>query len=189
LLRQKRKDLADEAGVPPYVIFSDRTLMEMAAYYPQSAASLLNISGVGQVKLRQYGDPFLDVIRAYSEKHGLKEKLKEAVREKSDSHRRYVMVAEAYNSGETIQGLMERYRVTPGTIIDHLTRYLAAGNTLQNRADLESFTSVTAEQKQTAFAAFDQHGSAFLKPVYDQLNGALNYDDLKILRLLYMMAR
>ena len=56
LLRQKRKEMADEAGVPPYVIFSDRTLTEMAAYYPQSAESLLSISGVGQVKLRQYGE-------------------------------------------------------------------------------------------------------------------------------------
>ena len=56
LLRQKRKELADEAGVPPYVIFSDKTLVEMAAYYPQSVSSLLTISGVGQVKLRQYGE-------------------------------------------------------------------------------------------------------------------------------------
>src|SRR6266498_1320944 len=71
LLRQKRKELADEAGVPPYVIFSDRTLAEMAAYYPQSFGSLLNISGVGQVKLRQYGEAFLSIIVPYCEKHGL----------------------------------------------------------------------------------------------------------------------
>ncbi len=62
LLRQKRKEMADTAGVPPYVIFSDKTLAEMAAYYPQSIGSLLKISGVGQVKLKQYGEVFLDVI-------------------------------------------------------------------------------------------------------------------------------
>src|SRR6185369_7293561 len=95
VLRQKRKEMADEVGVPPYVIFSDKTLVEMAAYYPQSITSLLNISGVGQVKLRQYGEAFLDVIVPYCEKHGLKEKPKETVREKSDTNRRYVMVAEA----------------------------------------------------------------------------------------------
>mgnify|MGYP001404287644 CR=1 FL=1 len=74
ILRQKRKELADEAGVPPYVIFSDRTLTEMSAYYPQSSESLLNISGVGQVKLKKYGDVFLEVIKVYCEKHELKEK-------------------------------------------------------------------------------------------------------------------
>ena len=189
LLRQKRKEMADEAGVPPYVIFSDKTLVEMASYYPQSLTSLLNISGVGQVKLRQYGDAFLDVIKTYCEKHGLKENQKETVREKSDSNRRYVMVAEAYNSGETIQNLMERYHVTTSTILDHLARYLAAGNKLRNDKDLQALTSATLEQQQAAFAAFEELSPTFLKPVFDKLNGALNYDDLKILRMLYLISK
>ncbi|HEY9526378.1 MAG TPA: DNA helicase RecQ [Anaerolineales bacterium] len=189
LLRQKRKEMADEASVPPYVIFSDRTLIEMAAYYPQSVSSLLRISGVGQVKLRQYGEAFLYVIRGYSEKHELKETSKEPTREKSDSGRRYVIVAEAYNAGETIQGLMERYRVTAGTVLEHLTRYLAAGNRLRNGEDLGSLTSATPEQIQAAIAAFDEVGTAFLKPAYDKLNGSLPYEELKILRLLYMVSQ
>ncbi|HMB23777.1 MAG TPA: helix-turn-helix domain-containing protein, partial [Anaerolineales bacterium] len=92
-------------------------------------------------------------------------------------------------AGETIQSLMERYHVTAGTIIDHLTRYLVAGNQIRNGADLETFTSVTTEQKQAAYAAFAELGIAFLKPVYDKLRGALNYDDLKILRMLYMTSQ
>jgi ATP-dependent DNA helicase RecQ len=189
LLRQKRKEMADEAGIPPYVIFSDKTLVEMAAYYPQSAASLLNISGVGQVKSRQYGDVFLDVIKTYCEKHELREKQKEIVREKSDSGRRYVMVSEAYNAGESVQGLMERYHVTAGTILDHLMRYLAAGNKLRNDNNLQALTSATPEQQQASFVAFDELSPTFLKPVFDKLNGALNYDDLKILRMLYLISR
>ncbi len=189
ILRQKRKEMADEAGVPPYVIFSDKTLVEMAAYYPQTMAGLLNISGVGQVKARQYGEAFLEIVKSYCAKHGLEERRKETIREKSDSNRRYVIVGEAYNSGETIQELMERYRVTAGTILDHLARYLAAGNKLRDGEDLRALTSATPEQQQAAFAAFDELSPTFLKPVYDKLNGALNYDDLKILRLLYLILR
>jgi ATP-dependent DNA helicase RecQ len=189
LLRQKRKEMADEAGVPPYVIFSDRTLIEMAAYYPQSHGSLLNISGVGQVKSRQYGDAFLEVIKAYCEQHGLKEKQKETTRDKSDSNRRYVIVSEAYNSGETIHSLMERYHVTQGTILDHLTRYLSAGNALRKGEDLQKVTSATPGQQRAVFAAFDELSPTFLKPVYEKLNGELNYDELKILRMLYMISR
>lgn len=161
----------------------------MAAYYPQSAGSLLNISGVGQVKSRQYGDAFLEVIQAYCKKHGLEEKQKETSRDKSDSNRRYVVVSEAYNSGETLQSLMERYHVTAGTILDHLTRYLSAGNTLRNGEDLHGLTSATPEQQQAAFAAFDELSTTFLKPVYDKLNGTLNYDQLKILRMLYLISQ
>jgi ATP-dependent DNA helicase RecQ len=188
ILRQKRKEMADEAGVPPYIIFSDRTLTEIAAYYPQSTASLLNISGVGQVKLHQYGDAFLEVTKAYSEKHGLKEKQKQATREKSDANRRYVIVAEAYNAGDTVEDLMRKYGVTVGTILDHLSRYLAAGNALRKDSDLQSLTSATPDQQQAAFAAFDELSPTYLKPIYDKMNGALTYDELKILRLMYLIS-
>jgi ATP-dependent DNA helicase RecQ len=188
LLRQKRKEMADEAGVPPYVIFSDKTLVEMSAYYPQSIQSMLNISGVGQMKSRQYGDSFLEIIKSYCEKHGLKEGQKEISRDKSDSNRRYMIVGEAYNDGETIQNLTKQYHVTAGTILDHLTRYVSAGNNLRNGKDLQSLTSATLEQRQAAFAAFDELSPTFLRPVFDKLNGTLNYDELKILRMLYLIS-
>ena len=73
----------------PMLSFRIKHLLEMAAYYPQSVSSLLKISGVGQVKLRQYGEPFLELIGQYCEKHGLKENPKETTRAKSDSNRRY----------------------------------------------------------------------------------------------------
>ncbi len=185
ILRTRRKELADEAGVPPYVIFSDRTLVEMAAYYPQTAESLLAISGVGQVKARQYGETFLDLMRDYCQKHGLAEKKKESVREKSDSGRRYAMVAEAYNDGESIESLMARYKVQVGTILDHLARYAMAGNSLRNDGnDLLSLSNIPPDQQKCAFEAFDELGTAFLKPVFDKLGGAINYDELKILRLI-----
>ncbi len=189
LLRQRRKEMADEAGVPPYVIFSDRTLTEMAAYYPQSSETLLNISGVGQVKLQRYGGVFLELIKSYCEKRGLKEVRKASSRDKSDSGRRYAIVGEAYNAGESVQSLMKRYQVTAGTILDHLTRYVLAGNSLRSGSDLQALTSATPEQRESAFSAFDELSPDFLKPVYDKLNGLLNYDDLKILRMLYLMRK
>jgi ATP-dependent DNA helicase RecQ len=203
LLRQKRKELADEAGVPPYVIFSDRTLIEMAAYYPQSVSSLLHISGVGQVKLQRYGESFLETIKSYCEKHGLKENLSSPplrqeekgvstagrqARDKEEIGERTRLVAEAFNEGTTVEILMERHQVTRGTILEHLTKYALAGNPLRNGEDLHALTSATPEQKQAAFAAFQELSPAFLKPIYDRVDGALNYDELKILRLIYMIS-
>jgi len=194
LLRQKRKELADEIGVPPYVIFSDRTLAEMAAFYPQSLESLLDISGVGQVKLRQYGETFLGIIKPYCEKHGLPEKARETEknekpgRDKSDSGRRYVFVGEAYNAGESIATLMDRYQVMAGTILDNLARFVAAGNTLRCGDDLRALASSTPDEQEAAIQAFGELGTAFLKPVFDRLEGKVNYDELKILRLIYLTA-
>ena len=63
-LRTLRKRLASESGVPPYVIFHDKTLALMAQRRPTSEAALLGISGVGQAKLERYGEAFIAEIRA-----------------------------------------------------------------------------------------------------------------------------
>ncbi|WP_367333576.1 DNA helicase RecQ [Limosilactobacillus sp.] len=64
-LRQKRRELADEQGVPPFMVFSDRTLHEMAQSKPQTQQDFLLVNGVGQRKLEQYGEAMMDVIGEY----------------------------------------------------------------------------------------------------------------------------
>ena len=64
-LRLLRKTLADQAGVPPFVIFNDATLAQMAAHLPSDNASMMRIHGVGFHKLEQYGPPFLAEIKAF----------------------------------------------------------------------------------------------------------------------------
>jgi ATP-dependent DNA helicase RecQ len=62
-LKHLRSKLAQEAGVPAYVVFSDATLLDMCRRKPRSAAEFLEVSGVGQVKLERYGKAFLEVLR------------------------------------------------------------------------------------------------------------------------------
>ncbi|WP_313434962.1 DNA helicase RecQ [Novosphingobium sp.] len=64
-LRTLRRDLAQEAGVPPYVVFHDATLREMAAARPSSLAELGEIGGIGARKLEAYGEAFLGVLRQF----------------------------------------------------------------------------------------------------------------------------
>lgn len=63
-LRLRRKELAAEQGVPPYIIFHDRTLAAMALHRPTNPEQFLRLNGVGQTKLERYGDVFLSEIRA-----------------------------------------------------------------------------------------------------------------------------
>ncbi len=64
-LRTVRKRLADEAGVPPFVVFGDATLVEMAARRPLTAEELLQVNGVGTHKLGRYGAAFIEAIRKF----------------------------------------------------------------------------------------------------------------------------
>ena len=65
-LRRLRKSLADEQGVPPYVVFSDATLRELCAHRPASLGAFRQIGGVGDVKLERYGEAFVEAIRAFA---------------------------------------------------------------------------------------------------------------------------
>ncbi len=64
-LRECRRDLAKEAGVPPYVIFHDSTLRDMARIRPKSERDMALVSGVGERKLEAYGQAFLNVLRQF----------------------------------------------------------------------------------------------------------------------------
>jgi ATP-dependent DNA helicase RecQ len=65
-LKAKRKELADDLGVPPFHIFHDATLMEMMQSMPASDADLLSVNGVGAVKLEKFGEQFLAVIAEFN---------------------------------------------------------------------------------------------------------------------------
>lgn len=65
-LRLLRKNLALELGMPPYIVFSDRALREMAALLPEDEAAMLEVSGVGEVKLKRFGKAFIEIIREHA---------------------------------------------------------------------------------------------------------------------------
>ena len=71
-LRRLRRERAGAAGLPPYIIFSDRALVEMATQCPQNEAQFLGLNGVGEAKLAHYGPDFLRVIREYCAGRGLR---------------------------------------------------------------------------------------------------------------------
>ncbi len=72
LLRRLRLELAKADNVPPYLVFSDKTLTEMCMHLPLNRAEMLRVSGVGERKFDRYGGAFLNAIREFS--HGRKEK-------------------------------------------------------------------------------------------------------------------
>jgi len=69
ILRKKRKEIADEHNLAPYMIFSDKSLIDMCAQLPQNREAFLEVHGVGEVKWLRYGEQFLYLIREFAENH------------------------------------------------------------------------------------------------------------------------
>jgi ATP-dependent DNA helicase RecQ len=186
LLRQTRKTLADEAGVPPYVIFSDRTLVEMATYFPQSRSSFGTLYGVGEAKLANFADTFLPIVQNYCAENNVEEVRKSAPTAVSSSSStpggRTLEVLNLYNNGRSLPELCQQYNVKRSTIINHLWKAVVAGETLRESNLLEQST-LSPEQQQQALAAFAEHGTEYLRPVYLALNETVDYEELHLLRL------
>jgi ATP-dependent DNA helicase RecQ len=68
-LRGLRKKIADQRGLPAYIVFSDVSLRQMARYYPTTEIEFARISGVGEKKLADFGRGFIELIAAYLKNH------------------------------------------------------------------------------------------------------------------------
>ncbi len=193
LLRKRRKELADEQGVPPYVVFPDKTLIEMAAYFPQARTSLRAIHGVGEAKLEKYGTAFLLEISRYCRERGLTEKsrtAKEAAAGKLPLAEpaltpKTLLITEAFNGGKSVSDLARELEITPRTIFEHLYKSARQGRVLRAEGILEN-SYLDPLERSAALAAFEKLGADFLKPVFEALQAKVSYDELQVLRLYFL---
>ncbi len=189
ILRQKRKSLADGAGLPPYVIFSDKSLQQMAACFPQTPAQFLAIHGVGEAKMDRYGESFLSLIREYCEKHGIQpvDKAPASSAYKQGLSPRAQTLAERLNAGESVPALMAAFGIKQNTVLRHLLDAVHAGCSLRSEG-IEGLIVLSPEQKADVKKAFERLGTRYLKPVYETFGQAISYDQLQILRICYLNA-
>ncbi len=192
LLRSKRKSIADKANVPPYVIFPDKTLIEMATYFPQSETNLRKIHGVGELKFKRYSKQFLPIIIEYCSSNKLKEKANtkrsSRVSQVKIARMRYQEIGEMYKQCKTFDEILSKLNIKQNTVIDHLVKYVQEGNII-NTEPLTELLNLKNDKKIKVFKAFEKVGSNYLKPVFDELNGTVDYEDLRILQICYIMEK
>jgi len=184
ILRARRKQIADKQNVPPYIIFSDKSLIEVCVYYPQSNDSMLKIHGVGQFKIEKYSDTFLPLIIAYCLEKNICEKQNEKIVLSSQTaikKRRFEEVGEMYNSGKSISELRQHFQVKSQTIYTHLMLYIQAGNKIRKGIINES--TLSEEDKKRVVQLFNEHGFEALSPIFYALNERINYDEIKLVKL------
>jgi len=185
-LRQLRRQLADAADVPAYVVFSDRTLTELATYLPHSMTSLGAIHGIGERKAAQYGAAVLETIRAYCAEHGLAERPRPTggAAAADRPKRRWEEVGELFAAGHSIAEIAALFAVKPGTVIAHLGAWQAAGQPLDARR-VREISTLSAEDQARVLATMAELGPERLSPIFEALGGTIPYDELHLMRICY----
>lgn len=167
-LKRLRKQLADEQNVPPYIVFSDNTLNEMATKRPLTRLDMLSVSGVGQRKMDLYGENFLRQIIDY-----VKEQAQEGVRIKGATH---LLTYEYYKEGKTPEQIAEARNLNTITVFSHLVTLFEQGY----EVDLHQFiTEVEMHEIQQAIRLIG-NDLKVLKPVFEHLGGKYDYAKIRI---------
>jgi ATP-dependent DNA helicase RecQ len=147
------------------------------------------MDGVGQVKLERYGEVFLAVLREYCAVHGLAERPKAPHAPPTLTgglaKRRFVEVGELFAAGYSMQQLQAQYGVQRSTILGHLSRFQQQGGAVDGQRVLAAST-LTPEQQAQVLALFDELGADALAPVFQALNGTIPYEELHVMRVVYL---
>ena len=186
-LRTLRKDLATDRGVPPFVIFSDVALREMAHYLPIDEKSFLQITGVGEQKLKNFGDVFLHVINEYVSANNIESKESTDDRRKKIKKKHGTINVKEGTYQETNELIAQKMSIaeiaksrglTEKTILSHIEKLSNADRTI-DIAYLKPSKKIF-DEIQTAFQECDTKN---LTPIYKYLDEKYPYDMIQLVRL------
>ena len=186
-LRDLRKRVADDMGVPPYVVFADVTLRAMAQQRPQSREQFSNIPGVGSNKLESYFSIFTAEIRAYCEEHQLDMGLAAPAREKPMREKKEQSPAppkistrqltlDLYRQGLSIEDIAKERNLALSTIEGHLADLIDAGE------DIDVEKLIPSGQFTIIADALQRIGSDLLAPVKSELGEDYSYGAIRLVR-------
>lgn len=162
-LRRLRTQLAKAENVPPYIIFSDKTLKEMQNLMPTNSTAFLEVSGVGKNKAHKYGSKFLEVITQF--------KSTDTKAKKSTK----MVSFELYASGLTVPEISLSRGLKDATVLSHLVDAYTEGYDV----DLASFiTQAVLDEVNRALKACENPEG--LKPIFEFLKEEVSYNDIRV---------
>jgi ATP-dependent DNA helicase RecQ len=180
-LRELRKRLADERDVPAYIVFSDVALRQMARNYPESERDFTRISGVGEKKLREFGEVFLLEIAAHLLTNPRQMFAHDSftappVRSKSSLNDTTRETLRRFQAGESVEQIAAGRQFAVSTIYGHLAAAIEAGETI----DVNEL--LTAEAQEQIAAAFTKSGFANIGGARESLGNKFDYGLFRIYR-------
>lgn len=188
-LRATRRQLADASGVPPYIVFGDKTLQDMARYFPQSLESMSGVFGVGKEKLAQYGARFLRDICLYAESKGISEKevprarvvrVSRAPRALRALSATVMETVRFFEQKKTLEQIAAIRHLSMGSILEHLEKAVNSGL----KMDASHIIFPSSERFERIAQAFQQADSEMLTPVRVRLGESYGYDELRLVRFI-----
>ena len=180
VLRDLRREIAMAKGIPPYLVFSDSTLGEMAAVVPQNEADFRKISGVGEQKWQTFGFDFLRTIKDYTHKNPdfVDKPLVQTTKASDPKPEKKHTTQETFEllqQGLNIEEIAQRRFISPTTVLNHLSQLYENGENI----DIHQF--ITAKELQTITNELHHFEEPFkLREIFDFFGETFGFDKIRL---------
>lgn len=191
ILSTLRMDWAKKMDVPAFVVFGDRTLMEMAIVYPMDRSMFLRVNGAGPIKWEKYGQSFVDAIKEYCQSKGIAPKpvdlsksshfraqaaipsgMKQGLAGK-DRMNSAKETLRCFNEGKSLEEICQARELGMATIVEHLCEQIKAGV----RLDIDRL--VSKEKQEAIRKVIAVIGCEKLKPIKLMLSDDYTYEEIR----------
>jgi len=183
ILKQIRRQFASQENVPPFQICHDSTLKEIVAFLPQNMNDMAMIKGMGDHRLKNYGDPFLAAVQSFCASNGLtgqmhlkEAEVRQAKRKKTKSEGSVdtqTQTLQLFESGKTIQEIADSRNLSVSTIEGHLAYFIRTGA-------FDVFQILSKEKFELIKDAIQKTSQPGLSPVKNLLGDAVSYGEIRL---------
>lgn len=180
-----RKKLSKDAGIAAFIIFPDRTLIEMSQFYPSTREAFLNLNGVSQAKWEKYGTTFLATILHYcavnkisAQKTVPVKRIAPPPRPTTSNHSAETTLS-LFQSGLAPEDIALQRKLSYGTVIEHILDQMGRGKFVD-------ISPIVSEDRQAEIReAIANCGAEKLAPIKLALPGDYTYDEIRLVRALW----
>ncbi|HEX4886413.1 MAG TPA: DNA helicase RecQ [Luteibaculaceae bacterium] len=184
LLKDLRRSVAKQKNLPPYVIFQDPSLEDMAIQYPINLEELKKIVGVGEGKAKKFGQPFVELVRTYVEENGIERPDDLIVRTAPAKSGLRVHIIQGIDRKLPLSDIARAKGVTIDEVIEELEKIVASGTRVN--IDYHIDEVVDEDVQDEIYDYFLESDTDNLEDCYNEFDGDYTEEEIKLVRIKFL---
>ena len=184
LLKNLRKQLAKQKSLPPYVIFQDPSLEEMATVYPTSKEALSHINGVGMGKVAKFGKPFIDAIQKYVTENNIDTVADVVVKSSVNKSKTKIFVIQQIDRKIDLEEIAEAQNLSMDELLSEIEHICYSGTKLNLDYHIESI--LEDDQQDEIFDYFMQAESDNIRKALEEFGDDYSEEELRLMRIKFL---
>jgi ATP-dependent DNA helicase RecQ len=184
LLKKLRKDLAKKKNLPPYVIFQDPSLEEMATVYPTTKEELSKINGVGMGKITKFGQPFIDLIEKYVDDNDITTASEVVVKSAVNKSKTKIFIIQQIDRKIDLEEIADAKGLSYAELIDEIEHICYSGTKLNLDYYIDNI--LDPEKQDEVFDYFMNAESDEINYALEELGDEYDEEDLRLLRVKFL---